>query len=143
MRALTQHMRRRWRRAAAPRAVQHETLKENFISESARLPESSWRGDITNEASLLSARPGCYPKPLNFNDFKKAMDVWWNQAGGYKDNYFKDRTREEFAQMMNADATEVGCAYEKKGRLTSILCLYNKRVILAEPFYQVAEEGNN
>ncbi|EPB69048.1 hypothetical protein ANCCEY_11865 [Ancylostoma ceylanicum] len=53
----------------------------------------------TGAASGIVQGPGCYPKPLNFNDFKKAMDVWWNQAGGYKDNYFKDRTREEFAQM--------------------------------------------
>ncbi|EPB74432.1 SCP-like protein [Ancylostoma ceylanicum] len=88
---------------------------------------------------------GCYPKPLRFNDFKKAMDNWWRQAGGYTDNRFTDRTREDFAQscvpqMMNANATEVGCSYEKKGRLTSILCLYNSRVALAQPFYQVVED---
>ncbi|EYC12926.1 hypothetical protein Y032_0045g1162 [Ancylostoma ceylanicum] len=94
----------------------------------------------TGAASDIVVGRGCNPTPLHFNDFKKAMDNWRNQAGGYRDNYFRDRTREEFAQMMNADASEVGCAYEKKGRLTSILCLYNKRVVLGEPFYQVAED---
>ncbi|KAL6732272.1 hypothetical protein Aduo_003048 [Ancylostoma duodenale] len=42
--------------------------------------------------------------------------------------------------MMNANATEVGCTFEKKGRLTSILCLYNSRVVLAQPFYQMVED---
>ncbi|EYC12934.1 hypothetical protein Y032_0045g1167 [Ancylostoma ceylanicum] len=99
----------------------------------------------TGAASDIVVGRGCYPKPLRFNDFKKAMDNWWRQAGGYTDNRFTDRTREDFAQscvpqMMNANATEVGCSYEKKGRLTSILCLYNSRVALAQPFYQVVED---
>ncbi|RCN31743.1 hypothetical protein ANCCAN_22468 [Ancylostoma caninum] len=67
------------------------------------------------------------------------MDNWWSQAGGYTDNRFTDRRREEFAQMMNANATKVGCSFEKKGRLTSILCLYNSRVVLGQPFYQKLE----
>ncbi|RCN26634.1 hypothetical protein ANCCAN_27639 [Ancylostoma caninum] len=32
--------------------------------------------------------------------------------------------------MMNANATKVGCSFEKKGRLTSILCLYNRSAFL-------------
>ncbi|RCN34393.1 SCP-like protein [Ancylostoma caninum] len=93
----------------------------------------------TGAASDIIVGPGCYPKPLHFNDFKKAMNNWWSQAGGYTDNLFKDRRREEFAQMMNANATKVGCSFEKKGRLTSILCLYNSRVVLGQPFYQKLE----
>ncbi|RCN31745.1 hypothetical protein ANCCAN_22470 [Ancylostoma caninum] len=53
----------------------------------------------TGAASDIIVGPGCYPKPLHFKDFKKAMDNWWRQAGGYTDNLFKDRRREEFAQV--------------------------------------------
>ncbi|RCN32957.1 SCP-like protein [Ancylostoma caninum] len=90
-------------------------------------------------ASDVIVGPGCYPKPLHFKDFKKAMDNWWRQASGYSDNQYTDRTKEAFAQMMNANATKVGCSFEKKGRLTSILCLYNSRVPLGQEYYEVKE----
>ncbi|KAL6732276.1 hypothetical protein Aduo_003052 [Ancylostoma duodenale] len=94
----------------------------------------------TGAASGMVIGPGCYPKPLRFNDFKEAMDQWWNQAGGYVDNRFDDRAREEFAQMMTANNTEVGCSFEKKGRLTAILCLYNHRTTLGQKYYEYAEK---
>ncbi|KAL6732274.1 hypothetical protein Aduo_003050 [Ancylostoma duodenale] len=88
----------------------------------------------TGAASTLVTGPGCYPKPLSFDDFKKAMDEWWREASAYSDNHFTDKTKENFAQMANANATQVGCSFEKKGRLTSVLCLYNSRVVLNDEY---------
>ncbi|KAL6732273.1 hypothetical protein Aduo_003049 [Ancylostoma duodenale] len=52
----------------------------------------------TGTASDIVVGRGCNPTPLHFNDFKTAMDNWWSQAGGYVDNRFTDRRREEFAK---------------------------------------------
>ncbi|EPB69049.1 hypothetical protein ANCCEY_11866 [Ancylostoma ceylanicum] len=54
-------------------------------------------------ASTIVIGPGCYPKPLHFNDFKKAMVEWWNEAKSYSDNRFTDRTRPNFPQPCDAD----------------------------------------
>ncbi|EYC12921.1 hypothetical protein Y032_0045g1159 [Ancylostoma ceylanicum] len=89
-------------------------------------------------ASTIVIGPGCYPKPLHFNDFKKAMVEWWNEAKSYSDNRFTDRTRPNFPQMANANATKVGCSFEKQGRLTSVLCLFNSRVTLTQEYYKVS-----
>ncbi|EPB69050.1 hypothetical protein ANCCEY_11867 [Ancylostoma ceylanicum] len=50
-------------------------------------------------ASTIVIGPGCYPKPLHFNDFKKAMVEWWDEAKSYSDNRFTDRTRPNFPQV--------------------------------------------
>ncbi|EYC45436.1 hypothetical protein Y032_0428g1294 [Ancylostoma ceylanicum] len=77
-------------------------------------------------------RPSCLPQPLDFNrDFKRPMEKWWKQSRSYaqpNDNRLNDVSLEDFGQMANANATKIGCSFSKKGRLTAVMCIYDRLV---------------
>ncbi|KAK6726346.1 hypothetical protein RB195_004580 [Necator americanus] len=74
---------------------------------------------------------GCNPPPQPVKDFLTSFNRWWEQS-----KYIEPSENntvllkhiyngQPFAQIASSKVTRVGCQLYKKGRLTSVLCLYN------------------
>ncbi|KAK6726822.1 hypothetical protein RB195_004871 [Necator americanus] len=90
---------------------------------------------------------GCNPPPQPVKDFLTSFNRWWEQS-----KYIEPSENntvllkhiyngQPFAQIASSKVTRVGCQLYKKGRLTSVLCLYNSRVFPGDRIYENASKA--
>ncbi|KAK6726371.1 hypothetical protein RB195_004593 [Necator americanus] len=92
----------------------------------------------------IVVRSGCQPAPIS--DFLTSFNRWWEQSKYIEpsENNTVLLTHryngQPFAQIVSSKVTKVGCYLYKRKRLTSVLCLYNSRVLPGDLIY---ENANN